>query len=120
MAITSVGQEYEFTESQHDYKTGTGTIFGGKGASMDIGKFRDNYDKEGRSRCFNCNIYKHMAKKCWKPRKDKEMRKFYKCNRIVHLAKDCRLGQKMKIRSTQEENDKENDNNEEDFVKGSE
>jgi len=66
VAITSVGQEYEFTESQHDYKTGTGTIFGGKGASMDIGKFRDNYDKEGRSRCFNCNIYKHMAKKCWK------------------------------------------------------
>ena len=87
---------------------------------MDIGKSRDNYDKEGRPRCFNCNIYRHMAKECQKPRKDKEMRKCYKCNRIGYLAKDCRLGQKMKIKSTQEENDEENDNNKEDFVKGSE
>jgi len=34
--ITSVGQEYEFTESQHDYKIEMGTIFGGQGAPMDI------------------------------------------------------------------------------------
>ena len=38
VAITSVGQGYKSTESQHDYKTGTGTIFGGQEASMDIGK----------------------------------------------------------------------------------
>ena len=29
MAITSVGQGYESTEEQHDYKTGTGTTYGG-------------------------------------------------------------------------------------------
>jgi len=29
IAITSVGQGYEFTESRHDYKTETGTMFGG-------------------------------------------------------------------------------------------
>jgi len=38
VTITSVEQKYESTESQHDYKTGTGTIFGGQGAPMDIGK----------------------------------------------------------------------------------
>ena len=87
---------------------------------MDIGKSRDNYDKEERPRFFNCNTYEYIAKECWKPRKDKEMRKCYKCDRIGHMAKDYRSEQKMKIRSTQEENNKENDNNEEDFVKGSE
>jgi len=29
VAITSVGQGYESIESQHDYKTSTGTMFGG-------------------------------------------------------------------------------------------
>ena len=39
MAITSVGQEYKSTESQHDYKTTTRTTFGGRETLMDIGKF---------------------------------------------------------------------------------
>jgi len=85
---------------------------------MDIGKSRDNYDKERRPRCFNCNTYRHIAKECQKLRKNKKTRKCYKCDRIQHLEKDCRLGHKMKIRSTQEE--KGDDNNEENFVKGSE
>ena len=38
MAITSVGQGYKSTESQHDYKTSIRTIFGGRGASIDIRK----------------------------------------------------------------------------------
>jgi len=29
VAINSVGQEYKSMESQHNYKTGTGTTFGG-------------------------------------------------------------------------------------------
>ena len=29
VAITSVGQEYESIENQHNYKTGIGTTFGG-------------------------------------------------------------------------------------------
>jgi len=37
VVITSVEQGYKFTESQHEYKTGTGTIYRGRGASMDIG-----------------------------------------------------------------------------------
>jgi len=37
VVITSAEQGYEFTESQHDYKTGTETIYRGRGASMDIG-----------------------------------------------------------------------------------
>ena len=38
VAITSIEQRYESMESQHDYKTGTGTTFGGQEASMDIRK----------------------------------------------------------------------------------
>jgi len=38
VAITSVGQGYESTESQHNYKMGTRTMFGGQEASMNIRK----------------------------------------------------------------------------------
>ena len=38
MVITSVGQRYKSTESQHDYKMGIGTIFGEQRVPMDIGK----------------------------------------------------------------------------------
>ena len=62
--------------------------------------------------------YRHMAKECRKPRKNKEIRKCYKCEKIEQLAKDCRSGQKMKTRSIQEESDKED--NEKSFVEGSE
>ena len=43
VAITSVGQGYESTEGCHDYKTGTGTTYGGRGQPMDIGKSNDNF-----------------------------------------------------------------------------
>ena len=38
VAITSVGQGYESTEEQHDYKTGTETTYEGRGQPMDIRK----------------------------------------------------------------------------------
>jgi len=41
---------------------GIGTIFGERGIPMDIGKSRDNFNKDGRPRCFNCNTYRHIAK----------------------------------------------------------
>ena len=63
---------------------------------MDIRKSRDNFDKDRRPRCLNYNTYRHMAKECQKPKKDKEMRKYYKCDKVRYLAKDCRSGQKMK------------------------
>jgi len=43
MAITSVEQVYEFTEGHHDYKTSTGTTYGGRGQPIDIGKYNENF-----------------------------------------------------------------------------
>ena len=31
---------------------------------MNIGKSKDNFDKDKKPRFFNCNIYGHMAKDC--------------------------------------------------------
>ena len=123
MAITSVRQGYESMESWYDYKTSTRTTFRGKRAPMDIGKAWDSFDENGRLRCFNCNVYRHIARKCRKPKQEKEIRKCYKCDKIGHLAKDCRSKQKMKIRRNQEEteeSDEEEDDRKEGFVKGSE
>ena len=63
VAITSVGQGYKSTEGQHDYKMSTGTIYGGRGQPMDIGKSNDNF-KDRKPKCFNCNKYGHIAKEC--------------------------------------------------------
>ena len=80
-------------------------------APINIGKSKDNFDKDRKPRYFNYNIYRHIIKECQKPRK------CYKCDKIGHLAKYCRSEQKMKIKSTQEES---NNNNEESlsFVEG--
>ena len=62
-----------------------------------------------------------MVKECRKLKKDKETRKYYKCDKVGHIAKDCRSKQKMKIRRNQEESDKldkEEDNKKKSFVKG--
>ena len=83
---------------------------------MDIGKFKDNFYKDGKPRCFNCNIYRHISKECIKLKKDKVTRKCYKYNRIAHLAKYDRLGQKMGGRGVQEESDKDDDDKNEGFV----
>jgi len=64
MAITSVEQEYESTEERQDYRTGSGIIYRDKEVSMNIGTFKDNYNKDGRLRYFNCNVYGHIAKDC--------------------------------------------------------
>ena len=87
--------------------------FGGREAPIDIVKYQDNFNKDRKPKCFNCNIYRHLAKEYRRPKKDKETRKCYKCNKVEHLAKDCRSEQKMKIRRNQEDNNKK-----EDFVKG--
>jgi len=94
--------------------------FGGQEALMNIGKSWDNFDKDRKPKCFNCNIYEHLAKECRRPKKDKETRKCYKCNKVGHLAKDCRTGQKMKIKRNQEDLDEEDNDKKKGFVKGSE
>ena len=64
MAIISVRQEYKSTESRYDYRTGIGVTYGGRRVPMDIEKSRDNFDKDGKPKCFNYNTYKHMTKYC--------------------------------------------------------
>ena len=54
------------------------------------------------------------------PERGRETRKYYKCDKVRHFAKDCRSGQKMKNKSIQEDSDKENDNKQECFVRDSE
>ena len=63
MVIMSVEQEYESTERCYDYKTSTGTIYGGKGQPMDIGRSNNNF-KNRKPKCFNYNKYGHIAKDC--------------------------------------------------------
>ena len=99
VAITSVRQEYESIESQQDYRTSTRTTFRERGASIDIGKFKDNFNKDGKPRCFNCNTYGHIAKECQRPKKERNSSKCYKYDKVGHLARNCRLGWKMKNRS---------------------
>ena len=62
---------------------------------MDIRKIKDNFDKDGKPRYFNCNKYEHMVKEC-RRLKEKDMRKCYKYKQVGHIAKNCKSGQKMK------------------------
>jgi len=61
MAITAVGQGYEWTNICYDYRTGSGIIYGGMGKPMEIGEQR-NSKQEYKSKCYNCNKFRHMAK----------------------------------------------------------
>ena len=71
VVITLVRQKYKYTKWTQDHGTELGIIYRGKGLPMDIGKAEDNYNKERKSWCFNCNIYRHMVKDCRKPKKRK-------------------------------------------------
>ena len=116
VAITSVGQGYESTEGRHDYKTGTGTTYSGRGQPMDIGKSNDNF-KDRKPKCFNCNKYGHMAKEYQVEKKERETRTCFKCEKKEHIAKNCKGKQTMKKRKIQEEESDEEDKNnkEQDF-----
>ena len=94
IVITLVRQRYRSTESRYDYRTRTEITYKDRGVFMEIRKFKDNYDKNGKPKYFNYNVYKHMAKDYKKSKKEKETRKCYKykCDRVGHLVKDCRSG----------------------------
>ena len=51
-------------------------------------------------------------------KKEQDIRKCYKYDKIEHIAKNCRLGKKMRSQSVQEELDNEKNNNQEGFVGG--
>jgi len=95
VAITSVRQRYKSTEGQNNYKTGTGITYKGREQPMDIGKTNDNF-KDGKPKCFNCNKYRHMAKKCWLKKKEQETRKCFKYDKKGHIARDFKGTQLMK------------------------
>ena len=69
VAIILVRQGYKYTKWRQDHRTELGIIYRRKELPIDIEKAKDNYDKERKSWCFNCNIYKYMAKDCRKPKK---------------------------------------------------
>ena len=121
VAITLVGQAYKSMESRNDYKTNTGTMFRGQGMPMNIEKMQDNFDEQKRPKCFNCNTYGHIAKEYKKPKKSREIRKCYKCDKVKYLEKDCRFKQKMIIQKNQKKTDElDKEDEEKDFVEGSE
>ena len=110
VAIILVGQGYEFTEGRNSYKTSTGITYREQGQPMDIRKSNKNF-KDEKLKCFNCNKYKHMAKKCWSKKKERKTRKCFKCDKEEHIVKNCKRKQSMKKHKVQEESDNE-DNNE--------
>ena len=114
VVITLVGQGYESTEGRHDYKTSTGTTYGGREQPMDIGRFNGNF-KDGKLKCFNCNKYRHMAKDCQEKKKEREMRKCFKCDKEEHIAKNCKGKQMMKNRKVKEDSDNEDNKKEKGF-----
>ena len=114
VAIISVGQGYKSTKECHDYKTSTGTTYGGRGQPMDIGRSNDNF-KDRKLKCFNCNKYRHMAKDCQEKKKEREMRKCFKCDKEEHIAKNCKGKQMMKNRKVKEDSDNEDNKKEKGF-----
>jgi len=48
---------------------GTGIIYGERGTQIDIRKSKDNFNKDKKPRCFNCNIYEYIAKECQRPKR---------------------------------------------------
>ena len=95
VAILSVRQGYKSTEGCHDYKTNTEVIYSGRGQPMDIGRFNNNF-KDRKPKCFNYNKYRYMIKEYRAKKKERETRKYFKCDKKEHIAKDCKGKQTMK------------------------
>ena len=58
-----------------------------------------------------------MVKDCQGKKKEREMRKCFKCDKEGHIAKDCKGKQTMKNRKVKEDSDDEDDEKEESFGK---
>jgi len=87
VAITAVGQGYEWTSIQYDYQTGLGITYGGMGKPMEIG--RGKQLKYSRGRCFNCNEEGHTARYCPKEQNTNKRPPFkcFKCGQEGHVAR---------------------------------
>ena len=116
VVITSVGQGYESTEGQHDYKTSTGITYRGWEQLMSIGKFNKNF-KDGKSKYFNCNKYGYIAKKCQAKKKEQETRTCFKYNKEGHIAKDYKEKRIIKKQKVQKGSDNKDDKSKQGFGK---
>ena len=90
VVIISVEQEYESIKGRLYYKIGLKITYRGRETSIDIRKFKDNYKRDGKPRCFNYNVNGYIAKDFPKLNKEKETRKYYKCDKVGHLIKKYR------------------------------
>jgi len=81
---------------------------------MDIRKSNDNF-KDGKPKCFNYNKYGHMAKECQSKKKERETRKYFKCKKEEHIAKDCKGTQLIKKQQVQERSDNKDEKKEQGF-----
>ena len=88
--------------------------YGGRGQPMDIGKSSDNF-KDRKPKCFNCNKYGHMVRKCWSEKKEWEIQTCFKYDKKRHITKDCKEKQIIKKRKVQEEPKDKDDKKEKDF-----
>ena len=87
--ITLIRQEYESIEGRQDYRMWSGIIYRGREVSMDIRKTKDKNDKNRKLKYqyLNYNLYRYIVKDCRKPKKEKEIRKCYKYNKVGYLIK---------------------------------
>ena len=100
IVIKSIRQGQKSIEERQDYSAGLEITYRERELLMDIEKTKDNYNKDEKPKCFNCNIPKYIVKDCRKPKNEKETRKCCKkCDKVRHLAKNCRLGQNIKNKS---------------------
>jgi len=87
VVITLIGQEYKSTERCQDYKTGTETTYSGREQPIDIGKSNNNF-KDRKPKCFNCNKYGYITKKCWNKKKEKEISSATKKDTLQRTVKE--------------------------------
>jgi len=59
VAITAVGQGYEWTSIRYDYQTRSGITYGGMGKPIEIGQGKQL--KYTREHCYNCNKEGHTV-----------------------------------------------------------
>jgi len=115
MAITAVGQGYKWTNIHYDCRTGSGITYGGMGKPMEIGQQQNN-GQGHKTKCYNCNKFRHIAKDCRQPRKGKKPQGCFKCGKEGHNAIGYRAPQQMKTRSSQQKD--LDDEKQKGFVKG--
>ena len=89
-------------------------MYSGQGQPMDIGKFNENF-KDGKPKCFNCNKYRYMVKKCQAKKKEWETQTYFKYNKEGHITKDYKEKQMMKKRKVQKGSDNEDEKSEQGF-----